>query len=223
MTTKTSKGYKGMAMEGSIAAWYAKNSQRDIKRFREMAQMMARETPPDSAVLEVAPGPGYLSIELAQMGYYAITGLDISRSFVEIARQNAQQAGVNVTFRHGNASQMPFAGETFDRIVCSAAFKNFSEPVAALNEMHRVLKPGGKAVILDLRADASPREINRHVDGMGLSWIDTLVTKFVFKVTLIPGAYTPASFGRLVSRSSFKACEIRPDDIGMAVWLTKSV
>ncbi len=152
-TTKSSKGYKGMAMEGSIATWYARNTLRDIEEFRKDARVVAGHVPPGGAILEVAPGPGYLAIELARLGSYAITGLDISRTFVEIAQQNAREAGAQIDFRYGNASQMPFAADQFDFIVCRAAFKNFSEPVAALDEMRRVLKPGGRFLVGEVLLD----------------------------------------------------------------------
>ncbi len=50
---------------------------------------------------------------------------------------------------------MPFESETFDFLLCRAAFKNFTEPLQALREMCRVLKPGGRALIIDLRRDTS--------------------------------------------------------------------
>ena len=119
------------------------------------AQGVAAELPSGSHVLEVAPGPGYFAVELAKLGSYHIVGLDISQTFVRIATDNAKRAGVEVEFRHGNASSMPFDSGSFDFVYCRAAFKNFSEPVRAINEMYRVLKPGGKAVIVDLRKDTS--------------------------------------------------------------------
>jgi 2-polyprenyl-3-methyl-5-hydroxy-6-metoxy-1,4-benzoquinol methylase len=55
--------------------------------------------------LEVAPGPGFVAIALARLGSYRLVGLDISESFVRIARENAKRAGVNITFREGTASR----------------------------------------------------------------------------------------------------------------------
>ncbi len=159
-----SKAYKGMGMEGGIARWYAKVTRKDYAEFRKLAARLADDLPPGSSVLEVAPGPGYLAIELAKFGRYAVTGLDISETFVSIARKNAAEAGVQVDFRHGNASAMPFADESFDLIVCRAAFKNFSEPVKALAEMRRVLKPDGRAMMIDLRRDTPKEEIDAYVD-----------------------------------------------------------
>src|SRR5690349_18739181 len=129
-TSKTPvKGEKGMGMEGPVATWYAKNTLKNIEDFKKDARKIAAVVAEGSAILEVAPGPGYLAIELAKLGRYKITGLDISTSFVEIAQANAKAAGVPVDFRQGNAAQMPFADASFDFIVCRAAFKNFAEPV----------------------------------------------------------------------------------------------
>jgi ubiquinone/menaquinone biosynthesis C-methylase UbiE len=98
--------------------------------------------------------------------------LDISRTLVKIATENARNAGVKIDFRLGNASAVPFAGESFDFIYCSAAFKNFSEPVKALDEMHRVLRPAGAVVVVDLCKDASLDEIDTYVKRSGRSRID---------------------------------------------------
>jgi len=84
---------------------------------------------------------------------------------------------LKIDFREGNASAMPFASETFDFIFCQAAFKNFSEPVKAIAEMYRVLKPGGIAVNADLRGDASAEVIELEVNGMGLDPFNRLVVR----------------------------------------------
>src|SRR6476646_10717472 len=91
------KAYRGLAMEGPIASWYADNTARDVRRFVQMATQVAARVPPRARILEVAPGPGYLAIELAKRGY-DVTGLDISTSFVRIGRANAEKAGVGVEF-----------------------------------------------------------------------------------------------------------------------------
>src|SRR6266496_4397721 len=144
------KPYKGLAMEGAIATWYTNNTGRDLSRFIKVARTVASRVAMGGAVLEVAPGPGFTAIELARIGRQRVTGLDISESFVRIAREHAHSAGVSVDFHHGNASAMPFPDAAFDFVVCSAAFKIFSDPIGALNEFHRVLKPGGQASIFDL-------------------------------------------------------------------------
>ncbi len=99
---------------------------------------------------------------------------------MEIARQNAAEAGVTVAFRQGNASDMPFDDENFDLIVCCAAFNYFSDPVGALREMYRVLMPQGKALIIDLRKDTPSRSIYEYVDQdmKEMSPINRMITKW---------------------------------------------
>jgi ubiquinone/menaquinone biosynthesis C-methylase UbiE len=214
------KAYKGVAMEGLIATWYTRNTGRDLRRFQDMAQRVARRAPAAGDILEVAPGPGYLAIELARRGY-RVTALDISKSFVRIAQRNANEAGVDIDVRHGNASAMPLPDASFDFIVCSAAFKNFGNPVGALNEMHRVLRPGGQASIFDLRKDAGRDEIDAEVRRMGMSPVNAWVTRLTFRCMLLKSAYTREDTERMASASRFGGCEIANDGIGFELRLTR--
>jgi ubiquinone/menaquinone biosynthesis C-methylase UbiE len=217
---KAVKPYKGFAMEGPIAKWYSKITERD-QVLDTLVCQVSETLPAGGRILEVAPGPGYLAIELAKIGKYQIVGIDISKSFVEIARRKAKEAGVAIDFRDGNASNMPLDADLFDLIICRSAFKNFAEPIQALQEMYRVLKPGGKALIIDLRRDASRGEVNTYVNRLGLSWINTLITKWTFKLFLLKNAYTGGEIRQLVSQTSFAQPDIREDTIGMSIWLQK--
>lgn len=222
MAAKVPKGYRGIGMDGVIAVWYARNTRKSIEEYKKDAQKVAARLSGREEILELAPGPGYLSIELAKLGNDRITGLDISSKFVEIARKNAREAGVEIDFRHGDASRMPFGDDTFDFIVCRAAFKNFSRPITALDEMHRVLKPGGRALILDLRGDVSREAVEKHVrEDLGLTGFNVLITRWVFEFMLIKRAYTKDAFRQLVSKSRFKTCEIQESGISLEVWLKK--
>jgi ubiquinone/menaquinone biosynthesis C-methylase UbiE len=217
----TTKAYKGLPMEGFIASWYAKTTLKDLKRHKLMAKQMREKIPVNGKVLEVAPGPGYFCIELAKLGSYQITGLDISRSFVEIARQNAAQAGLQIDFREGNASAMPFKDNTFDFTFCQAAFKNFSEPVKAIAEMHRVLRPGGLSIISDLRRDASGEEIEREIKGMGLGPINRFLVRWTFRNMLLKNAYSVEEMKSMIARTPFSQCEINVEGVGFQVLLRK--
>jgi ubiquinone/menaquinone biosynthesis C-methylase UbiE len=218
---KKRKAYKGVAMEGFIARWYSKTGQKRIEEYKYYAKLVCENAPANSDVLEVAPGPGYLSIELAKLGKYKITGLDISQTFVEIALGNARKAGAQVEFRHGDAAQMPFSDDTFDFVICTAAFKNFPDPVRVLDEMFRVLRPGGKALIIDLRRDAPVSEINEYVNQLNLSWINSFMTKVTFKYMLLKSAYSEMQIHDFAAKSSFRRCEIVDDGIGFDIWMEK--
>jgi ubiquinone/menaquinone biosynthesis C-methylase UbiE len=213
---------KDAGMEGWLARWYARTRQTDMEDFRRQAAAVAARCGGRGDVLEVAPGPGYFAVELAKLGDFQITGLDISRTFVRIASANAAKAGVQVDFQQGNASAMPFADALFDFVYCSAAFKNFAEPVKALDEMHRVLRDGGEAVIVELRKDVPIDEIDTYVRRSGRTTFDAWITKQTFRKLLIKRAYTQEAFERMAAASRFGACQIEVGSIGLEVRLAKT-
>jgi ubiquinone/menaquinone biosynthesis C-methylase UbiE len=215
------KAYKGVGMEGIIAKWYAANTRKGLEEYKALARQVAAELAPGSEVLELAPGPGYFAIELARLGSYRIAGLDISQTFVEMARKNAREARVEVDFRQGNAAATPFDNETFEFILCRAAFKNFAEPLKAVQEMHRLLRRGGKALIIDLRRDAPQESINQAVDSMGLNWVNRLITKLTFRFMLLKRAYTRSEFEQLFSQTNFQRVDIQKTLMGLEMWLEK--
>ena len=163
-----------------------------------------------------------MAVELATLGAYRITGLDISRSFVRIASENARRAGVTIDFRHGDVAHMPFPAESFDLVTSTAAFKNFPDPVAALDEIHRVLRPGGHASIFDMRKDAPRDALDREVRDMHLSPPSAFVTRWIFRLGLLRAAYTRAALEAIVERSRFERGEIVPDGIGFELRLVKT-
>jgi ubiquinone/menaquinone biosynthesis C-methylase UbiE len=209
-------------MEGRTARWYARqrSSGDQMEAYRAGAAKLAEEFPDGNDVLEVAPGPGFHAIELARTGRFRVTGLDISRTFVELANDRARQAGVDVDFRQGDVAAMPFAAESFDLVVCQAAFKNFTQPGDALDEMHRALRPGGTAIIQDMRRDASGEEIDQEVAKMRLSRLNGFMVKQTLGA-LRRRAYTPARFRQLAGQSTFHECDITTDGIGMEIRLRK--
>ncbi|HUB19070.1 MAG TPA: class I SAM-dependent methyltransferase [Acidobacteriaceae bacterium] len=225
-TTATStmampRPHRDRGIEGSMAKWYASTTAKSMADFQELARRIARELPDGGSVLEIAPGPGYFCIELARLGPYAIRGVDLSASMVKIAREKAETAGVHVDFEQGNAAKLPYPRETFDFLVCRAAFKNFAQPVQALREMWRVLRPGGRGLIVDLRRDASIEDVNRCVDGMGLSAVNRIVTKLTFRWMLLKSAYAKEHFEQMLAQTEFRRVEVNAKDIGLEVWMTK--
>jgi ubiquinone/menaquinone biosynthesis C-methylase UbiE len=207
-------------MEGAIARWYARITKGD-RGQRAVADAIAERLPAGGRVLEVAPGPGYLAIELARRGLHA-SGIDISRTFVQIANDNAQAAGVKVDFRQGNASALPYPDASFDLVVCRAAFKNFADPVGAIDEAHRVLAPGGQALIIDLRKECSRDEIDAEIDSMHLSRLSALWTRATFRWFLLKNAYTEEGMRQLCARSRFGHGELRRDGVGFELRLVKT-
>ena len=221
MPSAKQKAWKGTGMEGWVARWYARTRRNDMEDFRREAKAVAERLRPGCDVLEVAPGPGFFAIELAKQGAFKLTGLDVSRTLVEIAAENVRKAGVKIDFRLGNAAAMPFADESFDMTYCAAAFKNFSEPVRALDEMYRVLRPEGEAVVVDLCKDASLDEIDTYVKQSKRRWIDAWMTRWTFRHVLLKRAYTGEEFIRMAEKSRFGTCQMNAGPLGFEVRLTK--
>jgi len=219
----SSRSHKGIGMDGFIARQYDKTARRDMADlYRTWATKLSEGLAEGSNVLEIAPGPGYLAIELAKRRNLRIIGLDISETFVAIARENAQRAGAGIAFQHGDVSAMPFENEKFDFLICTSAFKNFSDPLTALNEMYRVLKPGGKVWISDLRCDVSNETIDSFVkDTMQIRGLAGIFMKSTFKHTLRPRALTGAQFKELIAKTPFTKVEITENSMDLEVLLDK--
>lgn len=220
-TLAMAKPRRDSGMEGIVAKWYAANTAEMMTQYVDLARRIAGQLPQDAKVLEVAPGPGYFSIELAKLGRYDLTGLDLSHTFVRMATNKAADAGVQVKFTQGSASNMPFPAGSFDFLLCRAAFKNFAHPVTALQEMARVLRPGGRGVIIDLKGNATPTEITRMVDGMHLSRVNGILTKLAFRTMLLRRAYTAEQFRKMLGQANFASVAIREEDVGLEIWMTR--
>ena len=218
--TTTVKAYKGMSMEGSTARWYDRTTRRDMPEFKALALRIAAVVPAGGAVLEVAPGPGFLSIELAKRGLQ-VQGVDISKTFVQIAQHNADADGVQARFELGNASALPVEDASMDFVVCRAAFKNFSEPVKALSEMKRVLRPGGTALLIDMRRDVKVEELKRYVDGLGVNLLNRLFMMAVFRGMLIRRAYRLEEIWRMAIEAGWNEPRIDSSPVGFEAWLTR--
>ena len=99
------------------------------------------------AVLEVAVGTG-LNIPLYGRDV-RLTGIDISPAMLDIARKRAAEVGRDADLREGDAHELPFADASFDTVVCTLSLCNIPDPDRAVAEMKRVLRPGGRLVLVD--------------------------------------------------------------------------
>jgi ubiquinone/menaquinone biosynthesis C-methylase UbiE len=221
MTTTNKRRRIVPEMEGLSARQYAKgrNTPSQLAEWRQQAAAVTAGLPDGARILEIAPGPGFFSVELARLGF-AVSAVDLSRTMVQITTENAAAAGLAVDVQQGDAAALPFGESVFDLVVCQAAFKNFPEPVAALNEMHRVLKAGGTAVIDDLAKDATRAEIAAEVDAMGQNPVGGLFTRIVLG-WLRRRAVTAAGFAELAEASAFGGATISRAGVGVQVRLVR--
>ncbi len=111
------------------------------------ATVAALALPPGSLVLDVACGTGDLT-RLAQRRHYRVIGADLSGGMLAANRSGAP-------LLQTDCSQLPFADDTFDGLVCGYALRNFTDLAGALAETARVLRPGGRVAILEVDAPRS--------------------------------------------------------------------
>ncbi len=119
-------------------------------RWRARAADLARVGPGDR-VLDVATGTGDLAIELASRGC-SVVGSDFSEEM--LARARAKAPGV--AFEHGDAQALPYPDDAFDAATVGFGARNFGDLAQGLREMIRVVRPGGRVVVLEITTPSKP-------------------------------------------------------------------
>ena len=105
-------------------------------------------------LLDVGSGAGHSTLHFARAGVET-TGVDLTREMVETARRLAQAEGLaNARFERGDAEDLPFETDSFDVVSCRLCAHHFADVPAALREIRRVLRPGGRLVLCDSMAPA---------------------------------------------------------------------
>ena len=125
-----------------LLRWYV------ARRIKSLAQQ--------GEAVDIGCGPGHLIFDLArQMPDLQLTGVDMSDEVLEQAGNYAAQYGFGdrVTFKKGSAQAVPFPDDSFDLVISTLSLHHWSQPEAALDEVARIVRPGGAFLIFDLRRD----------------------------------------------------------------------
>jgi ubiquinone/menaquinone biosynthesis C-methylase UbiE len=149
-----------------VADEFARQAQ-TFDKFAEMTdeQVAARFGAPlgeagRGDLLDVACGPGVVTAAIAPTAA-SVVAFDATEQMLEKAKARCARAGLtNVAFKHGDAENLPFGDGQFDGIVTRLAIHHFAHPQRALDEMFRVLRPGGAAVIVDVVSSEVAAESN---------------------------------------------------------------
>lgn len=127
-------------------------------RWRARAVDLAR-VGPGSRVLDIATGTGDLAIELARRVSPGgeVVGSDFSENMLARARvKGAQAHGIGLRFEWGDGLELPYADCSFDAATNGFGLRNFSDVQGGLREMVRVVRPGGRVVVLELTTPTRP-------------------------------------------------------------------
>jgi ubiquinone/menaquinone biosynthesis C-methylase UbiE len=118
--------------------------------YRRLAADLATVAPPDGAVLDVGTGPGVLLVELAALRPdLRLTGVDLSADMIAAATRNLEPLGHRARAHVGDVTSLPFADQSFDLVVSSLSLHHWDHPEAAVPELARVLRPGGRVLVYD--------------------------------------------------------------------------
>lgn len=126
------------------------------KWWRRVAvKMLAKSSP--KTILDIATGTGDLALLLhRKLHPEKIVGLDLSEGMLKIAKEKAAKAGADIEFEQGDSLAMRFEDDSFDAITVAYGVRNFEHLEQGYREMHRVLRPGGVLVVIELATPVNP-------------------------------------------------------------------
>ncbi len=158
-------------------------------------------------ILDIGTGPGWLLAILHQrLPHVELVGVDISEAMVRLAQQNMTQEGLGtaISFSVARAELLPFPQGAFDAVVSTGSLHHWKNPVAALNEVHRVLQVGGTALMYDLVRNLPPRVAASARDRFGslrafVLWLHSFEEPF----------YNPQEMTALAQETLFQQGEIQ--------------
>jgi ubiquinone/menaquinone biosynthesis C-methylase UbiE len=164
--------------------------------------------------LEIGPGPGYLGLEwLKNSSGTRLTGLEISPAMITVAEQNAKdyQLSSRVTYVLGSGDKIPFEDESMDGVFTNGSLHEWSNPPATFREINRVLKPGGRVFISDLKR-------NVKIFVKAFLWLATKPPEIrPGLITSLKAAYTADEVRRMLDDPAFIDWSVSDNLLGLRV------
>jgi ubiquinone/menaquinone biosynthesis C-methylase UbiE len=172
------------------------------------------------SALEIGSGPGYVGLEwLKQTAGTRLTALEISPDMIVIAKKNVREYGLKGRWEavESSGAKIPLDEGLFDAVFSCGSLHEWSEPVKTLNELIRVLKPGGKFFIGDLRRDI----------WLPIRWFMKMICKpkqiRPGLTTSINAAYTPNEIPALLANSVVRDYHVKSNPFGITLTGRKEI
>ena len=188
---------------------------RDLLRRRKLVRAALGARPGDR-ILDVGCGPGFYDIELLEdVGPEgSVVGLDISTDMLAVAAKRAEGHD-NVTFHEAAATSLPVPDASFERALCVQVLEYVPDVPAALTEMHRALRPGGRVLVWDVDwATVSWHTIDRQLTRRVLAAWDKHLTHASLPRTLAAHLRSAGFEDVRMDAHAFATTELTPDAYG---------
>lgn len=197
------------------------------KGWRRKVVRIVSATQP-TKVLDIATGTADLAIALSKIDGAHITGVDISAGMLKVGGEKIDKKGLSerIALQLGDSEQLPFEDNSFDAITVAFGVRNFENLEAGLSEMLRVVKPGGKVVVLEFSQPTGfPfKQIYRFYFKYILPTVGRLVSKDQSAYTYLPESVDAFPYGQrfldILGKLGYSKAVARPVTFGVATIYT---
>ncbi|CAM1344680.1 bifunctional demethylmenaquinone methyltransferase/2-methoxy-6-polyprenyl-1,4-benzoquinol methylase UbiE [Tenacibaculum amylolyticum] len=200
----------------------------DVSWRKKVVKLVSEKSP--KQILDIATGTGDLALMMASLNPEKIVGLDISPGMLEVGKQKVTKANLSdkIEMVVGDSENIPFNDNTFDAITVSFGVRNFENLDKGLTEIYRVLKPGGKFVVLET---SNPTKFPfKQGYKLYTNYILPIIGK-LFSKDKVAYSYLSESansfpfgnaFNNILTKNGFKNAECLPVTFGVASIYTSS-
>jgi demethylmenaquinone methyltransferase/2-methoxy-6-polyprenyl-1,4-benzoquinol methylase len=194
----------------------------DIRWRRKAVKLLEKDKP--KTILDVATGTGDFAVETLRLNPEKVIGVDISEGMLEVGRKKMKAKGYHqvIELRAGDSERLPFEENKFDAVIVAFGVRNFENLEKGLSEMYRVLKPGGRMVVLEFsKPRMFPfRQLYHFYFTFILPKIGRMISKDPAAYTYLPESVQAfpdgADFLNILNKLGFKNTTCRPLTLGIS-------